>query len=302
MTTPMGQRRPFPIPVVLETPQPGQPLPEEEGPAYLAMPEGMRTFTTPVWPKVPDPTLCRSVQATVLHFLADIGPQGLDTPSVLDLLPFSPPWRTLMDAVLGFGEVSALGHSAQGEWRVQETAFTGFWRVLIHSPDGVCLADRLETGPLPRIVYDTLCAAHATPSALPPFPDAPPEGCMNAPALLHEIAAQSRACDPNAPPETPAHVIDLTLLPLNEVDQRMLQTWLGTGPVCLLSRGYGNCRVTSTAVPHVWWVQYFNTLDVMILNSLEITPMPQAVLAAAEDFDEACLRLRESLSHLEEDL
>jgi hypothetical protein len=25
-----------------------------------------------------------------------------------------------------------------------------------------------------------------------------------------------------------------------------------------LSRGYGNYRITSTTVEHVWWVQYFN--------------------------------------------
>jgi len=44
----------------------------------------------------------------------------------------------------------------------------------------------------------------------------------------------------------PAHVINLTLLPMSMQDIAFLDHHLGTGRVLILSRGYGNCRITNT--------------------------------------------------------
>jgi hydrogenase-1 operon protein HyaF len=93
-------------------------------------------------------------------------------------------------------------------------------------------------------------------------------------------------------------VINLTLLPQTEADLACLEERLGLGPVSILSRGYGNCRITATAIRDLWWVQYFNSDDRLILNTLELTEVPAAALAAQEDIDDSAKRLAEILEAL----
>jgi hypothetical protein len=67
-----------------------------------------------------------------------------------------------------------------------------------------------------------------------------------------------------------------------------------------------SCRVatatagTSTRLRNVWWVQYFNSMDTLILNSIEIVGMPEVALAADEDFSDSLERLREYLDMMAE--
>jgi hydrogenase-1 operon protein HyaF len=65
--------------------------------------------------------------------------------------------------------------------------------------------------------------------------------------------------------------------------------------VVMLSRGYGNCRITSTLTRNVWWVQYFNSQDTLILNTIEISHVPDVACAAQEDIDDSAQRLHEIL-------
>ncbi|PVV25335.1 MAG: hypothetical protein B6D79_09440 [gamma proteobacterium symbiont of Ctena orbiculata] len=51
--------------------------------------------------------------------------------------------------------------------------------------------------------------------------------------------------------------------------------------------------MTSTAVQNVWWVQYFNSQDKNILNTLEIGDVPAVAAAAKEDIQESAQRLNE---------
>jgi hydrogenase-1 operon protein HyaF len=91
------------------------------------------------------------------------------------------------------------------------------------------------------------------------------------------------------------HIINLSLLPFGPEDAAWLDQCLGRGRVTLLSRGYGNCRITATGVARVWWVQYFNSQDALILNTLEITDVPEVARAAAEDLEDSAERLSEVL-------
>ena len=59
-------------------------------------------------------------------------------------------------------------------------------------------------------------------------------------------------------PGAPAHVLNLTLLPLTGDDSLWLQNRLGEGRVVILSRGYGNCRIVDTHLARTWRVTYFN--------------------------------------------
>jgi hydrogenase-1 operon protein HyaF len=117
---------------------------------------------------------------------------------------------------------------------------------------------------------------------------------MNAPAIVSELSSASAAHAPGADP----YIVNLTLLPVSPEDLDYLATRLGGGPVTILSRGYGNCRITSTALPHTWWVQFFNRSDQLILNTIEVTDVPAEAVAAAEDLADSIGRLREWLGTL----
>jgi hydrogenase-1 operon protein HyaF len=112
---------------------------------------------------------------------------------------------------------------------------------------------------------------------------------MNVPALIHEL---QDAIDRSGP-ATPAHVVNLTLLPLSPEDTAHIDRVLDGGAVVILSRGFGNCRISSTAARHVWRVQYFNNMQTLILNTIEVVAMPEAAVAAPEDLVETRARLAE---------
>ncbi|MFZ5539010.1 MAG: hydrogenase expression/formation protein [Pseudomonadota bacterium] len=119
---------------------------------------------------------------------------------------------------------------------------------------------------------------------------------MNAPALLAEIREQVRRFRPRQAP----HVINLTLLPLTPDDHRVLERAIPAGPVAILSRGFGNCRVSSTRLANLWRVQYFNSMQTLILNTIEVVTVPEVALAAAEDLADSRERLVELIDWMGE--
>jgi hydrogenase-1 operon protein HyaF len=115
---------------------------------------------------------------------------------------------------------------------------------------------------------------------------------MNAPAVLNELLEHSRAYAAGQP----VHVINFSSLPMTPEDFAYLNEAMQPGSVSMLSRGYGTCRITSTDLAHGWWVQYFNTMDRLILNTLEITDVPEVALAAEDDIRNSAERLGEWLA------
>ncbi len=73
----------------------------------------------------------------------------------------------------------------------------------------------------------------------------------------------------------------------------MLEQALPGGQVAMISRGFGNCHITSTALRDVWRVQYFNSMKTLILNTIEIVDVPAVALAAPEDLADSLERLRD---------
>lgn len=278
--------KPFPIPVLSESP-----FPEEETEPLQAIvsPGEMAVFRMPVRhapARREDEAAAAGLLEDLLARLRDYHPGDPDYPR-LDLEGLPPGVVRLLNETLGEGEVSArLGNHTE----VQETAFAGLWRVRRRGPDGEPTGDRLEACPIPDAVRRAARGARRV--AVP----APPPELMNAPALLAEI--QDRAVRLRARGET--HVINFSLLPMSPEDLAYLDLALGRGRVSLLSRGYGNCRITATALDGVWWVQYFNAADTLILNTLEITALPEAALAAPEDLADSRERLAECLKALRE--
>ncbi|MDF9392747.1 MULTISPECIES: hydrogenase expression/formation protein [Methylococcus] len=259
--------------------------PDDPECAYPPMPEAMATFTPPLLHALSREETGggRAVLRTVIERLGG-------APGRVNLAARDPASRRFVDEVLGEGEVLINIAGPRDRLVIRESVFAGVWRIQ-HYVDGRLRRDDVETGPAPEAVYEW--AERLTADEPPQCPQVFPEGLMNAPALLTEIFDHSADCSADRP-----HVINLSLLPLTPEDSKFLIDTLGTAGLSILSRGYGDCRVSLTRLPKVWWVQYFNSPGQLILNTLEITALPAIVPAAPEDLENSRERIAEALAQL----
>lgn len=261
---------------------------------YLDIPRDMNTFAMPLVPERVDGEALAQSRAVLAQFLREVErwDQAHDVPGPrLDLDAVSPAALDVTNQMLGEGEVSVRITGAR-DFRIQESVFAGIWRVCEYDAAGLLCADWLEAGALPQIVLQT---AHAA-AAPAPVAVALPEGAMNSPSLVHEIGNRIRDREPDAA----AHVVNLTLFPMTPEDHAVLEQALPVGPVAIISSGFGNCRITSTLVRDVWRVQYFNSMNTLILNTLEIVEAPEVALAAPEDLRDSRERLAELIAWMGE--
>lgn len=282
--------KPFPIPVV--SIGPGSQPAEEDDLKYLDMPKGMSTFSMP---DLPEPEEAVGLDEALgvlrwLHEAAEAYANGGDSQR-LDLASLDDANRKLLDQVLGEGEVSAT-MSGEAPVQAQESVFAGVWRVRVCNSAGAVVRDLLEVGPVPEVLV-----AASQGASRPVLPQVePPVGVMSALPVLAEIADRSATRGE----DDPTHVINLTLLPLSPADGTYLAAVLAPGPVVILSRGFGNCRITSTVVRDTWWVQYFNNMDRTLLDSIEMTRIPEVAMAGREDIRDSAMRIGEVLEWLEQ--
>ncbi|MCK6424127.1 MAG: hydrogenase expression/formation protein [Burkholderiaceae bacterium] len=291
--------KPFPIPVVALG---AGSQADEDGLDYLSMPQGMATFQAPPLPEPeelaghePVVQLLREVLARLQARLRGeaVAPVPLEGLSAADL--------TLLAQLLGEGEVSAQVLAEPGapgrrdlraRVRVQESVFAGVWRVVEQLDDG-STRDQIEVGPAPAVLR--LAAREDAAPAAAPLQPLPP-GVLNAPAVLAELAEHRRHWRSGRR----AEVVNLSLLPVSPEDIAYIDHQLGTGRVVILSRGYGNCRITDTRVDHTWRVVYYNSQDAVILNSVEVVDLPEVACAAAEDLADSAERLAEVLQWVQQ--
>ena len=282
----------FPLPVRMVG-SGSQPVEDEEL-QYLAMPRDMNTFRMPIPPERADAVAlaeARDVLATFLTQMEDWDPVATRRGPHVDMAGVSPSALEIVNQMLGEGEVS-IQIGGEREFRIQESVFTGLWRVCALDGNGRLERDWLEAGMLPDFV---VAMAKRPGRNAPPYID-PPEGAMNSPALLAEIGSQMATRTRG----DPAHVINLTLFPMTPEDHTVLAQALPVGPVAMISRGFGNCHVTSTGLADVWRVQYFNNMNTLILNTIEVVDVPEVVLAAAEDLADSRERLAELIAWMSE--
>jgi hydrogenase-1 operon protein HyaF len=281
---------PLPVRMVGAGSQPG----EDEELQYLEMPRGMNTFRMPMVPERADAAVladARDLLAVLVARLADWNPATTPQGPRLDLAGIPAPILEIINQMLGEGEVSIQVDGAR-RFRIQESVFTGLWRVCEVDANGRLTRDWLEAGMLPAVALES-----AREKVLPtPAHIDMPDGAMNSPALLAEIASQMATRARAAP----AHVINLTLFPMTPDDHAVLEQALPVGNVAMISRGFGNCHVTSTGLADVWRVQYFNNMNTLILNTIEIVDVPEVVLAAAEDLVDTRERLVELVDWMSE--
>ncbi|MES9970438.1 MAG: hydrogenase expression/formation C-terminal domain-containing protein [Candidatus Thiodiazotropha sp.] len=256
----------------------------------LQLPDEMSTFSMP---QMPEPDQVQSLEKgmSMLTELDEVLQRQANVrdikPEKVDISTLDAENRSLVDQVLGEGEVSMVYRGVDSSASIQESVMAGIWRIRYFNQQQQMTADTIEVAQVPRLCRRHVFkhAAHRVDTQIESLPD----GVLNAPPLLAEIndkVAEYR-------PGRESHVINLTLLPQTEQDLSFLTDRLGAGPLTILSRGYGNCRITSTGVQNVWWVQYFNSQDKNILNTLEIGDVPAVAAAANEDIKESARRLNE---------
>jgi hydrogenase-1 operon protein HyaF len=268
--------------------------PQEEPLQYLDMPREMDTFRMPLVPQSADAGSLREARDLLQRFIGVLSfceRHGAATVARLDLASVSPATLEVVNQMLGEGEVS-IRITGEPRARIQETVFAGVWRVCELDAQDRLVRDWVEASPVPRIVLE---AAHAAATSAPLFVE-PAEGAMNSPALLHEIGQRIAEYRPGER----AHVVNLTLFPLTPEDHRALEQALPVGPVAIIASGFGSCRITSTGVRDVWRVQYFNSMNTLILNTLEVVGVPEVVLAAPEDIADSRTRLGELVAWMAE--
>jgi hydrogenase-1 operon protein HyaF len=291
----MVASKPFPVPVVADFTHGGE---EDEAMDYMAMPRDMVTYRPPV---LPEPEALAghrgalgALQAALATLRRHLAGEEVEP---VDITGLSDADRALVNQVLGEGEVAAqaAATAATPALRAQESVFAGLWRV-IEGEGGQALRDTLEIGAFPRAIAR---AALVDAKALGPLPHPLPEGTMNAPGVLMELRDRVRRWKGRAPDRQP-HVVNLSLLPLTPADSLLFEDQLGRGRVQVLSRGYGNCRVVDTATAHVWRVTYFNSQDMIILDTLEVGDVPEVACAARQDLEDSAERLHEVLQWVEQ--
>ncbi|WP_439673000.1 Hydrogenase expression/formation protein HoxQ (plasmid) [Cupriavidus necator] len=254
---------------------------------YMSMPRDMDTYSPPVLPE-PAQFMILTDAMRVLHQVraeleawidgrpsSPIALGGLDTANL-----------ALVNQVLGEGEVSAR-IDGDPQVLIQESIFAGVWRVVSNRGDEV-IADHIEVGAVPG----ALAAARAGRAVAIEIPGQWPPEVMNAPSILTELNDRILTWRPGMGP----HVINLSLLPLSPQDISFLDAQLDGGNVLVLSRGYGNCRITSSRIPNCWRLVYYNSQDAVILDTIEIVDIPEVACAAHEDLMDSRERLVEVLN------
>jgi hydrogenase-1 operon protein HyaF len=284
----------IPIQPILTGPgsQPGQPGDEDW--SCLPLPAEVETYRAPPLPEPGEPgadAVRQLLRRVVDAYQADPDP-ARTLSFALDRL--DAPAHRLLAQVLAEGEVSArIVLPEGGSVEIQESRYPGVWRVVTLGAHGQRQDDRIEVGAIPAVVLEQAAAAPVG-ARIPPT-----EGyeLMNAPAIANEIAAAHMRAVEAAGAIT--HTVNFSLLPLSPGDTAWLEAMLGEGNIGLFSTGYGKCMVMATTLRHVWRVRYSDGVGKVLLDTVEITRIPEVVLAAPDDLSDSMEHLRQIIDWLE---
>jgi len=227
---------------------------------------------------------CPNAVALLSRIADAIAEQKADAPTRLfRLANLNDIESKLVTDVLGEGEVAGVVALPDGSLaQIQESVLAGIWRVRLETDAN---HEYLEIGAIPEIVKRAAADLTSADFEIGQVP----EGAMNVLPVLAEIRERAQAWRPGIR----SQIINFTLLPMSPVDMSFLQDTIRNGPIQLVSRGYGTCRVLSTGIRNVWSVQFFNAMDTIILDTLEVGGVPTVALAADEDFEDSAERLQE---------
>jgi len=109
--------------------------------------------------------------------------------------------------------------------------------------------------------------------------------------LLHEIRhALNKLL--NQQEET---AIDLRNFPLSQQDKQTLFQVLGKGEIQAELTALGRSLIWETQLPGLWVVEHYNTDEILLSQSLEITGIPSILIAPPEDIQQGLEQLQDWL-------
>jgi hydrogenase-1 operon protein HyaF len=236
---------------------------------YMDMPSDMSRFVAPVMPEPEDVMLMDGAREAMDWLRAALdGYEPGGEPVLADLSALDEESRDVVNQILGEGEVSIV---CDGEVRArtQESVLAGVWRTLFFDHDDRVVCDLLEVADIPKVVgFAAGCAGTVDTTAEGVGPE-----LANALPILTELQSHHEQYAAGGKP----HSINLTLLPLSDPELEFIDQRLG--------------RDTAG----IWWVRYYNSMGVLILNTLEVVDVPSVVKAAPEDLADSAERLKEIL-------
>ena len=260
----------------------------EDGPSYIDMPRSMNSYSAPAMPDSETLRRLDGARETMRWLQSALTKRGDGAqPLLADLSGLDADSREVVDQVLGEGEVS-ISVAGEANARVQESVLAGVWRILHLDDEGRVVADLLEVAPYPYV----LSVAFENGRPLDTTAGEDVAEMANALPILVELdeAVRRHAADGTE------HSVNFSLLPTTAEELEFIEARLGRGTVNILSQAYGKCQVISTLTPNTWWVRYFNGMDKLILNSVEVVAVPAVVIAAEEDLRDSGVRLKEILA------
>jgi len=260
---------------------------DDDGLDYMPMPKDMESYHAPILPEPEEVAGMSATQHVMQTLYAALQQYQQDKKDFyLSLNELDTENLRLVGQILGDGEVK-IHCEGQQSVKIQESVMAGIWQIQYLNQDQEITDISIAVCPVPECIHTVTEADNQASFDLADMPD----NLMNAPSILNEIQAKQKSITRGQA----AHVINISLLPITEEDQQYLKQKLGYGHTRILSRGYGNCRITSTKIKNVWWVQYFNSMDQLILNTIEIVDIPQVAHAAEEDIADTTHRLKNLL-------
>lgn len=257
---------------------------------FMQFPADMQTYNAPVVPEPEDAENLDTGLALARQLLDRLREYRVGEPArAIPVAGLNVDNLAFIDQLLGEGEVSVQCLDPLRA-QIQESVLAGVWRVRYLDEKDQLLRDTIEVGDVPGVVRELTFRAARENIDIDSIEI--PDDVYNAPPLLTELHDKL----PEFRAEAEPHIINLSLLPHTEQDLAFLSEVVGIGPVVILSRGYGNCRVSATGTRNLWWVQYFNSQETLILNTLEISQVPEVACAADEDIADSAQRLAEILA------
>ncbi|EET7734897.1 hydrogenase expression/formation C-terminal domain-containing protein [Escherichia coli] len=208
--------------------------------------------------------------------------RGLVYPLCYELSQEEQQYTSFLDSILGEGEISARSKTYKEEEEIQETIYTGVWRVKKFDVQKKLISDKVLVDLIPESLVLFRGESDIT---LPPEP----EGIMNAGFVAREIKSRLQ----HIPDEK--HIINLTLLPFNNIDHEYINDFLGEGSCAIFSRGYGKCRIVSSKYSGVWRINYFNDMNTKLQDLIEISSVPDIAMAGVDDLEHSYDEINETL-------
>lgn len=256
--------------------------------SYIDMPGDMDTYSAPLIPDLDAVQSLSAARETMEWLRQALRNYRCGTaPIIANLSALDEASRDLVNQILGEGEVS-ITYSGDVAARTQESVLAGVWRTMYVDENDTVVCDLLEVADAPHVVR------RADEGCRPIDVSKPDEArdVPNALPILTELEYRAGKFRQDGEP----HSVNLSLLPLTDAELEFLDRRLGRGTVDILSRSYGKCQIISTGSRDVWWVRYYNSMGILILNSLEVADVPVVVNAAAEDLRDSAQRLDDILA------